>query len=183
MFVGRFFGPVIAAALLLGCSGSAQQAAPTAAVAIQTGQVLPPLSTADSEYRIGPLDLLKISVFKVPDLDRTVKVTAQGQITFPLIGAVQVGGKTVPEVEEHLAAVLGATYLESPQVSVFVEEAASQRVTVDGAVEDPGSVDLNGPTTLLQAIAEAGGLAQGANGREILVFRTLGDQRTIAKFD
>src|SRR6185312_11872985 len=115
------------------------------------------------EARIGPLDLLEVSVFRVPELSKTVKVTASGEIEMPLIGTVHAGGKTVAELETEIKTKLEAKYLQSAQVSVFVKEANSQQVTVDGAVTKPGLVVLNGQTTLLQTIAMSGGLAKGAD--------------------
>lgn len=135
------------------------------------------------ESRIGPLDVLEISVFRVPDLSKTVQVTASGEIEYPLIGTVQAGGKTVAELEAEIKAKLEAKYLQSAQVSVFVKEANSQQVTVDGAVTKPGLVMLAGQTTLLQTIAMAGGLAEGADPRGILVFRTIDQKKSAAKFD
>ncbi|MEJ8572807.1 polysaccharide biosynthesis/export family protein [Microbaculum marinum] len=135
------------------------------------------------EYRIGPLDELEVSVFQVPDLSKTAQVSATGQISMPLIGAVEAGGKTVPELEAHIASKLSEKYLQSPQVTVFITEYNSQRVTVDGAVIKPGVYPLSGPTTLLQTVAVAGGLNSVADPQSILVFRTVGDQRSAAKFD
>jgi polysaccharide export outer membrane protein len=136
-----------------------------------------------AEYRIGPLDLLEISVFRVPELGKTVKVNASGAISMPLIGAVQAGGKTVSELEAEIASKLEGNYLQSAEVSVFVKEANSQQVTVDGAVSRPGLVPLSGQTTLLQTIAISGGLTTDADPRGILVFRTVNQQRSVAKFD
>jgi len=140
-------------------------------------------NAAAVEYRVGPFDLLEISVFRVPDLSKTVKVTASGEIEMPLIGTVQAGGKTVPELESEIATKLEAKYLQSAQVSVFVKEANSQQVTVDGAVESPGMVAITGQTTLLQTIAMSGGLAENADPTGIIVFRTVNQQRSAAKFD
>jgi len=140
-------------------------------------------NAAHAEYRVGPFDLLEISVFRVPDLSKTVKVTASGEIDMPLIGTVQAGGKTIAELEAEIATKLEAKYLQSAEVSVFVKEANSQQVTVDGAVQTPGLVSLNGQTTLLQTIAMSGGLAENADPRGIIVFRTVNQKRSAAKFD
>lgn len=140
-------------------------------------------NATEAEYRVGPSDLLEVSVFQVPDLSKTVQVSASGEIALPLIGTVAAGGKTVAELEKEIAGKLGAKYLQSPQVSVFVREAMSQRVTVEGAVGSPGMVTLTGPTTLLQTIALSGGLTNAADARGILVFRTVQQQRMAAKFN
>jgi polysaccharide export outer membrane protein len=126
---------------------------------------------------------LEIAVFRVPELSKTVKVTASGQIEMPLIGTVQAGGKTIPELQNEIATKLEAKYLQTAEVSVFVTEANSQKVTVDGAVQTPGMVTITGQTTLLQTIAMSGGLAQNADPTGIIVFRTVNQQRSAAKFD
>lgn len=139
--------------------------------------------TGVSEYRIGAQDLLEISVFQVADLNRTVRVNSAGQISLPLIGDLQAGGRTVQEVEKDIAAKLQAGFLQDPQVSVFVKEFTSQRVTVEGAVKEPGIYALNGRTTLLQALAMAKGLDQLANLRGIVIFRTVNGKKMAARFD
>jgi polysaccharide export outer membrane protein len=173
--------------LLAGCSAGGAGTAP--GTATRTGSLPPPEilaavhNAAQAEYRVGPQDLLEISVFQVPDLSKTVKVNSSGEISMPLIGVVQAGGKTVSELETEIKTKLEAKYLQRAEVSVFVKEANSQQVTVDGAVTTPGMVTLDGQTTLLQTIAMSGGLAKGANPRGIVVFRTVGEKKMAAKFD
>jgi polysaccharide export outer membrane protein len=139
--------------------------------------------TGVSEYRIGAQDLLEISVFQVPDLNRTVRVNTAGQISLPLIGDLQAGGRTVQEVEKDIAAKLEEGFLQNPQVSVFVKEFTSQRVTVEGAVREPGIFPLSGRTTLLQALAMAKGLDPLANPQGVVIFRTVNGKRMAARFD
>lgn len=136
-----------------------------------------------SDYRVGPLDLLEISVFQVPDLNRTVRINTSGQISLPLIGALSAGGKSVTELEAEIAAKLSAQYLQDPQVSVFVKEFSSQRITVEGAVKQPGIFPITGRTTLLQVIAMAHGFEELADQRTIIVFRTIKGQKMAALFD
>lgn len=150
----------------------------------------PPDSTTSSgayegetDYRIGAQDLLEISVFGVSDLDRTVRVNSNGQISLPLLGSVAAGGKTIPELERELAKRYAAGYLQNPQVSIFVKEFTSQRVTLEGAVNKPGIYPLTGRTTLLQAIAMAQGLHDLADPQGIVVFRQIDGQRNAAAFD
>jgi polysaccharide export outer membrane protein len=133
------------------------------------------LARVVEDYRIGPSDLLEISVFQVPDLSRTVRVNTSGAITMPLIGQVQAGGLTGQQLEEAIAKKLGETYLQNPQVSVFIKEFISQRVTVGGSVNKSGIFPISGKTTLMQAIALAGGLGKFAVESDIKVFRTLPD--------
>ena len=185
----RFAGALILVALLAACSASngTSDGGPDAVKRTQklpAPEVLAAIpNAAEVEYRVGPSDLLEVAVFQVPDLSKTVQVNANGQIALPLIGVVAAGGKTVAELESEIAGKLGEKYLQSPQVSVYVKEAKSQRVTVSGAVESPGMLALTGPTTLLQTIALSGGLTKEADPHGILVFRTVQQQRMAAKFD
>jgi polysaccharide export outer membrane protein len=136
-----------------------------------------------SDYRVGPQDLIEITVFQVPDLSRTVRVNSGGQISLPLIGVVQAGGLTIPELEKALAAKLSQKYLQEPQVTAFVKEFTSQRVTLEGSVMKPGIYPLTGRTTLLQAIAMGGGLDRVADPRGIVIFRQIGGKKMGAVFD
>jgi polysaccharide export outer membrane protein len=135
------------------------------------------------DYRVGALDVLDVSVFQVPDLARTVQVSANGQISLPLIGAVDAAGKTTAELQGEIAQKYSATYLQSPQVSVFVRDAQSQRVTVSGEVTRPGVYPTSGPTTLVQMIATAGGLTDLAATDGVVILRQEGGARTAAKFN
>lgn len=135
------------------------------------------------EYRIGPSDLLSVTVFQIEDLDREVRVNNAGQISLPLIGAIDAAGKTVNELETQIASRYAARYLQNPQVSVFVKEFASQRVTVGGAVDKPGIFPMTSSLTLLQALALAGGLDDIASERNVIVFRIAGGTRQFARFD
>jgi polysaccharide biosynthesis/export protein len=135
------------------------------------------------EYRIGPSDLLTITVFQVEDLDRDVRVNNAGQISLPLIGAVDVAGHTVGELETLIASRYAARYLQNPQVSVFVKEFSSQRVTVGGAVKKPGIYPMPSRLTLLQAVALSEGLTETASEKNVIVFRTVKGERVFARFD
>lgn len=126
------------------------------------------------EYRIGPKDLLEISVFGADELSRTVRVSEDGKVTLPLLGEVLVDGLTKSEVEKKLGQLLGEKYVQNPQVTVFIREYQSKRVSVLGAVEKPGPFQLLGRQTLMQIISEAGGLTRDA-GNEIVIIRQLPD--------
>jgi len=122
-------------------------------------------------YRIGPYDLLKIEVFQVEELSSQERVNEEGLIVMPLIGTVKVGGLTAREAEKVIADRLGRSYLQNPQINIFVLEYASQKVTVLGHVKQAGVFPLTGQMTLMQAIALAGGLDNVAKKDEIVVFR------------
>jgi polysaccharide export outer membrane protein len=171
--------------MLAGCASSERPtntaAATTGAAFTTTAASVQPPASAD--YRLAPLDTLDISVFQVPDLSQTVQISSTGEITLPLIGPVQAAGRTVAELQQDIAAKLGAKYLQSPQVTVFVKDYTSQRYTVDGSVTKPGIYPMSGQTTLIQAIAMAGGLDRVADPSGIVVFRQNGPKKTAAVFN
>ena len=127
-----------------------------------------------TDYRVGPKDLLEISVFGLDELNKTVRVTEDGKITLPLLGEVEVEGLTKAELEVKLKQLLEEKWLHNPQVTIFIQEHQSKRVSVLGAVGSPGPYELLGRQTLLQIISQAGGLTQEA-GNEIIVMRQLPD--------
>jgi polysaccharide export outer membrane protein len=152
--------------------------------AVKQVRSLERLSTPGSEgYRIGPQDVLDISVYQAPDLAKTVQVAETGTINLPLVGDIRAGGVTAQELERALKTKLSAKYFQNPQVTVFVKEYNSQRVTVEGSVQKPGVYPYRGPVSLLQLIATAGGMNDVADGSDVMVFRTATGARQAAKFD
>ncbi len=117
---------------------------------------------ADSEYRIGEGDVIKIEVYDHADLTSVARVSGEGVIHFPLIGQVRISGMTIPEVSQLLAEKLSDGYIVNPQISVFIEEFRSKKVTIMGQVNSPGLYELSGPTTLLELISKAEGLNREA---------------------
>ena len=130
-----------------------------------------PMKIATKDYRIGPEDLIEIQVFGVDQLTRTVRVNSRGLISLPLVGNLEVGGLTSQQAEALVVAKLGESFLQNPQVSFFIREYTSQRVTIEGAVNKPGVYPLRGPTTLLQSLAVAGGQASLSDMSEVMLFR------------
>ncbi len=122
------------------------------------------------EYKIGPQDLLEVSVFGLDELNKTVRVSEAGNITLPLLGEIAIGGLTKNELELKLQDLLRKDYLQNPQVTVFVREYQSRRVSILGAVGIPGVYELVGTQTLLEVIALAGSLTEEA-GDEIIILR------------
>jgi len=137
----------------------------------------------NTAYKIGPHDVLDITIFKVPDLTRSVQVADSGSINFPLIGEVPAANKTAQDLERDLTARLGARFLQSPQVSVLVKEFNSSRVTVEGAVKKPGVYPLRGKYSLIQFIAQAEGLDRETASSVAAVFRQGSTGRSVARFD
>jgi len=127
-----------------------------------------------ADYRIGPKDLLDISVFGLDELTKTVRVSEDGKISLPLVGEVEVEGITKTELEKKLGQLLEEKYLQNPQVTVFISEYQSKRVSVLGAVRNPGPYELLGRRTLLQVISQAGGITN-ESGKEIIVIREVED--------
>lgn len=139
---------------------------------------------AQSEYLLGVGDKINIRVFQVPDLSfDDLVIDTSGNVQMPLIGAVRGSGRTPSEMSADIATRLSAQYLRDPQVTVTVTEAASQKITVDGAVTKPGVYEMRGSTTLLQAVAMAEGPSRVADLSKVAVFRTIDGRRSVALFD
>lgn len=139
--------------------------------------------TLDDDYRVAPLDTLRINVFQVADLSGDFEVDLTGHIALPLVGNVKVSDMTTGQIDQLLTAQLGAKYLQAPDVSVGVKSSARRNVTVDGSVRQPGMYPVNGPMTLVQAVAMARGTDERANPRRVAVFRQVDGQRMAAAFD
>ncbi len=138
---------------------------------------------SQSDYRISPNDVLDINVYQFDKLSRTVQVDGSGRVSLPLIGAVTAAGRTVSELEADITRRLGARYLQSPQVSVFVKESVGRQITVDGSVKKPGVYMLKGKTTLLQALAMAEGLSDVGDTGSVTVMRMSNQQQVSAHYD
>lgn len=143
-----------------------------------------PSTPGSNSYKIGPLDVVDISVFKVPDLSKSVQVSEVGSINYPLLGEVPAAGRTARELERELTMALGAKYLQKPQVTVFVKEFNSQRITLEGAIKKPGVYPIQGGLSLLQAVAIAQGIDTAISDGTVVIFRSSKDaKRSLAKFD
>jgi polysaccharide export outer membrane protein len=134
-------------------------------------------------YKIAPMDMLAIKVFKMPDLSGDYEVDLTGQISMPLIGSIPATDVTTAQLDDRLTEKLGEKYLEHPDVSVAIKSSSRRSVTVDGAVNRAGSFPVYGPMTLMQAVAAAGGTAPDANARRVAVFRQISGKRQAAAFD
>ncbi len=133
-------------------------------------------------YKIGPGDILEISVWKNQDLTRNVVVLPDYTIRFPLIGEIKVGGHTAAWLEETLTSRL-EKYIPEPVLSVSVSQTTSMAIYIIGKVNSPGRFGINDNINVLQGLAIAGGLNPFANDEEIKIFRKLGDQTTIFTFN
>lgn len=147
-------------------------------------QTVQTITATAVEYRIGVGDKLDIRVFQVADLSFDgLVVDTSGNIQLPLIGVVRGSGRTAGEMSSEIAGRLSARYLRDPQVTVTVTQAASQKITVDGAVTKPGVYEMRGSTSLLQAVAMAEGPSPLADLTKVAVFRNIEGRRSVALFD
>lgn len=166
-----------------GTAGGAAPAQAQSELARAASPFVAAATPGSAGYKIGPLDVLDITVFKVPDLSKTVQVAEAGTINLPLVGDVAAAGKTPSALERELQARLNAGYLKSPQVSVFVKEYNSSRITLEGAVKKPGVYPMRGHDTLLQSIALAEGLDRETSSTNVVLFRLENGVRSAARYD
>lgn len=141
-----------------------------------------PLLGADEAYRIGPEDVLEISVWKEEALKKEVLVRPDGEISFPLAGDIRAAGRTVAEVREEIARRIGK-FIPEPVVSVLVNRVASNKVYVIGRVNRPGDFAAGRYIDVLQALAMAGGLNAFADEKRIKVIRKLEGKDVVLPFD
>jgi polysaccharide biosynthesis/export protein len=166
-----------AVAVLAGDLQAAGQSASVPVSQLGRPDAMPMVVDQDEDYRIGPFDVLDVSVFQVDLLTRTVQVDATGHIQYPMIGDVIASGKTAKQLAGEIAATLDKSYLRSPQVTVYVKDSATQKYTVEGAVKTPGVFPLQGRMTLLKAIATAQGAAEDAKLGNVVIFRMVNQKR------
>jgi polysaccharide biosynthesis/export protein len=141
-----------------------------------------PNSPNPAGYKIGPLDVLKIDVWKEEQLTRTVPVRPDGKITLPLLNDVQAAGLTPQELSAVISEGL-KKFINSPQVTVSVSEINSRRIYVTGEVLRPGAFALLPGMTVLQALASSGGFTQFAREKRIYVLRTINGKETKYPFN
>jgi polysaccharide export outer membrane protein len=130
-------------------------------------------SWTDQEYRLGPGDKLRVEVYREPQLSQSLQVRPDGRITLPLVGDVAAAGVTASDLRDSLTASL-KEYVQNPVVTVIVTDAVAAQVYVIGEVSSPGVQVMQGPMTVLQALAQAGGLKEFAKKGDIRVLRTSG---------
>jgi polysaccharide export outer membrane protein len=127
------------------------------------------------DYRLGAKDLLEVTVLGVPEINKLeVRVSEDGSITLPFLGQVSVEGLSKGELEIKLASLLEQNILQDAQVTILIKEYQSNRVSVLGAVRNPGTYELLGRRTVLWILSIAGGLTNDA-GDEIMIIRQLAD--------
>ncbi len=137
-----------------------------------TGQGTNPAATKphDDNFVIGNDDLLAINVWKEPDISRSVPVRSDGKISLPLVGELAAAGQTPLKLEQEIAGRL-KNYISEPEVTVIVQQINSQKFNILGQVNRPGSFSLSTASTVLDAIAQAGGFRDFAKQKSIYVLR------------
>jgi polysaccharide export outer membrane protein len=139
----------------------------------------PKSSAVSSSYVLQPQDLIRVQIYKQEGLNRDLRISQEGKITLPLIGPVDLNGKTVLQAQELIRGLYDADYFVNPQINVTVLEYAPRRVYITGAVEHQGAIDFpkEEGLTLLAAVSGAGP-TRLANKKAVILKRTLPDGRT-----
>jgi len=125
---------------------------------------------ADTDYVLGPEDVIEVFVWKEPDLSTTVTVRPDGRITLPLAGELEAAGKAPEALQTEIAGEL-ERFIERPVVTVIVREINSRQISVLGEVRRPGRYRIAQRTTILDAIALGGGFTEFADRNDVLVLR------------
>jgi len=171
MMQRSFAGLIVTASLISGLGASAIRSTPQnsdAARSARSSSTNP--ATTDPDYKIGPQDMLRVDVWKEPDISRIVPVRPDGKITLPLVNDVQAAGLTPTQLAAKIAEGL-KKYITSPQVTVGVTEINSRRIFVNGEVARAGAFPLLPNMTVLQALSSAGGFTQFAREKKIYILR------------
>lgn len=136
------------------------------------------------DVKLGPLDVLRINVFRVPDLSGDYQIDGQGNLDLPLIGTIKARDLGAEEFGRKLEQAYGARYLNNPEISVRVLNTNQLNITIEGGVNAPGVYPLQGRTTLLGAIAMSRGpLLYDSNPKRVAIFRKRDGQTMAAAFD
>ncbi|WP_232366798.1 polysaccharide biosynthesis/export family protein [Alteripontixanthobacter muriae] len=174
---------IFVVSLALSSCGEQPSIQSTSNLPVVTGETLLPapdrsdLIASDRLALIGPLDTISVDVFGVPDLSRVMQVDANGQISMPLVGTIEAGGKTASELARDIERELAGRYVRNPDVTVNIDSSVSQVVTVDGQVVEPGLYPVTNQMTLLRAVASARGLTEFAKEDDVVILRTVDGQR------
>ncbi|HEV8395196.1 MAG TPA: polysaccharide biosynthesis/export family protein [Vicinamibacterales bacterium] len=157
----------IASVFVFSAAAATQAPAPPPAARVADAVVIP---ADDGDYKIGPEDVLDISVWKNPELSRTVPVRPDGKVSLPLVNDIQAAGLTPSRLRQELTRRL-SEYVPSPEVAVIVREVHSGKVSVVGQVRSPGRYEVRSPATVLELIALAQGFTDFAVRDRIVVLR------------
>jgi polysaccharide biosynthesis/export protein len=141
-----------------------------------------PTGVPTADYVIGPDDVLNIVVWRDKDISGDVAVRPDGKISLPLLNDVQAAGLTPEQLRKQLTDA-ASKYIEAPEVTVIVKAINSRKVFITGQIARPGPYTLNAPTTVLQLIAVAGGVAEYADSKNIIIMRNENGKPVSHKFN
>ncbi len=183
-----FTAIMVAALMLAGCAGGGSYGGAPGLTMLPSDELPSPtladVQASNRPYRVGPFDKLTIDVFGSEELSgKEVQVDASGRITYPLIGTLEVAGKTPGEIGTLMEDRFRGRFIREPQISVNIKEIVSQTVTIGGEVKKPGVYPIVGKMTLMTAIASAEGWTDIANKGEVVVFRTVGGKEYAAIYN
>jgi polysaccharide export outer membrane protein len=177
--IGLFLSPILLCGLLSGQFPATAQSGPGNAAPVAASSPDQPLVVSgrkphDDSFVIGNDDRLAINVWKEPDLTRSIPVRSDGKISLPLVGELQAAGRTPLQLEQDIASKL-RSYITEPEVTVMVEQINSEKFNILGQVTRPGSYPLAASTTVMDAIAIAGGFKDFAKQKGIYILRQAPD--------
>ena len=169
--------------LLISLLGSSLQSAPAVDL-VETNLASLTLATPKA-YVLAPNDLVLVKVYRQDDLESRVRLAANGNTSFPLLGTINLGGKTLEEATAQIRDLLAKDYLVNPQVTLTILEYAKRRFTVLGQVQRPGTFEIPSEESvdLLEAVAMAGGFTRLANTSKIIITRTVGGKKSTFVLD
>ncbi|MCW6537280.1 polysaccharide biosynthesis/export family protein [Sphingomonas lycopersici] len=184
----EIFACFLIASVLAGCATRQPLMSTSTLTVVPDAQSLPApvrndLTAADRPALIGPLDLIQVDVFNVPELSREIQVDASGKIVMPLIGEIDARGRTAGELSKTIEAALRGRYVRRPEVTVNIKNSVSQVVTIDGQVVEPGLYPVTNQMTLLRAIASAKGLSEFARQEDVVILRTVEGRKMAGLYD
>ena len=176
----RLFAFLLSGAFLVATLGAQEPEKSTPSAATQASEPAAK-PTVETEYKIGPQDVVRIDVWKEPEITRTIPVRPDGKISLPLLNDVQASGLTSMQLAASIREGL-TKYLTNPQVTVTVTE-TNRRVYVTGEVNRPGALPLLPNMTVLQALTSASGFTQFAKLKGIYVLRNEGGKQVKYPFN
>jgi polysaccharide export outer membrane protein len=149
---------------------------------VSAGPAVAQAPAPESSYQIGPNDILNIFVWKEADLTRDVTVMPDGKITYPLIGEITAQGQTASELKKTITDKL-QNFVTAPEVTVIVRESRSQMIYTIGKLVRPGQLPLTPNMTVMQALSAAGGFAEWADPKNIMIIRREGGKEIQLRFN
>ena len=174
--------------VLSGCAGKiAPIGGAPSLVAVEASSMpepAPSSSAGTGQFQLQAFDKVRIEVFGIDTLQRSVSVDGDGRIAFPLVGELEARGKTPAELAGEIERALrSANFVRNPDVTVTILEAPGRTVAVDGQVNRPGEFPVLPNATLMRAVALAGGVTKDARIEDVVLFRNVGDQRYVGLYN